>query len=427
MEKTVNLGYVPREWQRRLHREKKRFSIAICHRRAGKSYAAAMELLHCALSEPKTYYAYMAPFLSQAKKVMWPLLKEMAIKIPFAEIRESDLLITFPNGSTIRCMGADNADSARGLGHHGLVVDEFQLFDPTVLPLVLLPTLAGTNGWLLEIGTPSGVDALTEAYDRAKDDPEWACLKFTVKDTGVLSDLEIETQRKQMTQQQFDMEFMCSFDAGSPNQLFPGSLVDEAFARDYTHEQYKEFPRIMGVDIARQGNDKSVIFRRMGPKTWEPVAFQCANLMETARRIATEYQAFKADALFVDAGGIGAGAVDALREMGVPVVEAQFGGKPIDDRYLNSRAEMYHMLYLWLREGGQIPRMPILKAELTGLRYQQDDKGKLKLDSKEDMRKRGMHSPDHADGLALTFYAPVFKQFDRDADVPKAADTWELW
>ena len=427
MDKTVDLGYQPRAWQRRLHREKKRFSIAICHRRAGKSYAACMELLHCALEKPKSHFGYMAPFLSQAKKVMWTLLKEKAILIPRTEIRESDLLITFANASSIRCLGADNADSARGLGFSGLVVDEFQLFDPTVLPLVLLPTLAGLDGWLLQIGTPTGIDALTESFDRAKADPDWACWKFTVEDTGVLTKAEIETQRKQMTDPQFNLEFMCSFDAGSPNQLFPGELIEKAMAREYMFDQYKDAPRIMGCDIARQGNDRSVIFRRMGQQTWEPVSFQEADLMETARRIATEFSAFQADALFVDGGGIGAGAVDALLSMNIPVIEVQFGSKAIDDRYTNARAEMYHNLYLWLWSGGRLPPLHDMKSELTGLRYSQDDRGKLKLDSKEDMRKRGMRSPDHADALALTFFMPVQSRKDASQATGVAVDTWKLW
>jgi hypothetical protein len=413
--KSVDLGYIPRPWQQRLHKEKKRFSIAVCHRRAGKSYAAMMELIHCALIKPKQHLGYIAPFLNQARKVMWIPLREMAVKIPMTEIRESDLSVTFANGSMIRCMGSDNADSIRGLGLDGVVADEFQMWEQTVLPAVVMPTLAGRNGWLMLLGTPTGIDPLTETYDRASTDPTWAAWKFTVMDTGVLTEEEIAIQKSMCVGNAFRLEWMCDFDAGSPAQLITGDLVKEAMLRQYDEAVYKNEARIMACDIARQGDDRSVIARRQGLQLWDLEAWQEADLMVSARRIRDAYYAFKPDALFIDGGGIGAGVVDALREMGIPVIEVQFGAKALDERFANMRAEMWYNMANWIRRGGRLPPDQDLKLELTSPTYFQNDHGKLQLESKADLKKRGMRSPDRGDAAALTHSMPVHpKSADKD-------------
>ena len=425
----IDLGYRPRSPQAEMHLGlgNKRFGIAVCHRRMGKTVAARMELVHRALSTPKFEGAYIAPFLSQARRVFWGPLKETMLQVPHVDAKETEMLITCPNGSTIRCLGADNADGIRGLGFDFVVGDEFADWAPDVLTMVVMPTLAGRDGGLFLLGSPKGIDPLTEMYEKQKKNPAWACWKFSVEDTHALSHEEVEIMRSAMTPAAFRLEMMCDFDAGSPGQLIPGDVVESAFARSYDYEQYRLHPRIMGCDIARQGDDSTVIFRRQGPMTWEPVAFQEPNLMVTARKIATEWQAFCGDALFIDGGGIGAGAVDALKEMGIPAIEIQFGAKASDPRFLNLRAEMWFSMYHWLRSGGRLHYDPSIKVELTAPNHFTNDKGQTQLESKEDLKKRGMKSPDRADGLALTFAMPVQTRHERDEQPTRARDTWNLW
>jgi hypothetical protein len=425
--KNVDLGYRPRPWQDQIHREIKRFSIAIVHRRGGKTVAAKMELIHRCLSKPKTECAYIAPYLTQARRVMWGPLREMCMLIPHTECRETDMLVTFANGSTIRCMGSDNSESVRGLGFDFVVGDEYADWAPDVLTMVVMPTLAGRDGGLLLIGTPKGIDPLTEMYEKQKKNPDWACWKFNVEQTHALSHEEVEIMRSAMTPATFRLEMMCDFDAGSPGQLISGDVVEAAFARSYDYEQYRLHPRIMGCDIARQGDDSTVIFKRQGPMSWEPTAFQETNLMVTARRIAEEWQLFHGDALFIDGGGVGAGAVDALREMGIPVIEIQFGSKASDPRFMNMRAEMWFNMYHWLRSGGRLHPDPAIKVELTAPNHWTNDKGQTQLESKDDIKKRGMKSPDRADGLALTFAMPVQTTHERKEQPTRAKDDWDIW
>lgn len=122
------------------------------------------------------------------------------------------------------------------------------------------------------------------------------------------------------------------------------------------------------------------------------------------------------DAIFVDEGGVGGGVVDRLRQLGVPVTGVNFGARPdsgmlqelggLGERYANKRAEMWGSLREWLRRGA-IPKDQELQDDLTGVEYGYNSDNAIQLERKEDMKKRGLSSPDVADALALTFAYPV--------------------
>jgi hypothetical protein len=425
----IDLEYRPRGPQAEIHKllGQKRFGIAVCHRRLGKTVAARMELIHRGLEKKKFEGAYIAPYLSQARRVFWGPLKETCMKIPGVECKETEMLVIFPNGSTIRCLGADNADGIRGQGYDFVVLDEYADFESSVLPMVIMPTLAGRNGGMFILGTPKGSDPLSVMYDSKLNDPNWVCFKYSAEDTGILSREELEIMKSAMTEQQYQLELCCNFNVGSPGQLFSGELVEEAMSRDYPAEVYRDQPRIMACDIARQGDDKTAIARRQGLQVWDIEAFHSDDLMVTARRIKEAYHGFKPDALFIDGGGVGAGVVDALRDMGVDVIEIQFGSKASDNRFINLRAQMYFDLFHFLRRGGRLPRDVDLKSELTALNHFTNDRGQTQLESKEDMRKRGMKSPDRADATALLHAMPVTSSYKGSEGSGKAKDDWDGW
>jgi hypothetical protein len=139
--------------------------------------------------------------------------------------------------------------------------------------------------------------------------------------------------------------------------------------------------------------------------------------MEVAARIADERVRYQPSAIFIDGGGVGGGVVDRCRQIGIPVTEVQFGAKADrtaigQDRniaYANKRAEMWGSLREWLRTGG-IDGDPDLVADLTGIEdgyAQRDGRDAIQLERKDDMKRRGLASPDNGDALALTFAYPV--------------------
>lgn len=133
--------------------------------------------------------------------------------------------------------------------------------------------------------------------------------------------------------------------------------------------------------------------------------------MTLAGKVSEIYKQYRADAVFVDGGGVGGGVVDRLRQLHVPVMDIQFGSKPSGIgfatgdggvQYANKRAEMWGAMREWLK-GGAIPDDPALQVQLTNLEYGYNVRNEIQLEKKEDMKKRGLESPDVADALALTF------------------------
>ena len=204
-------------------------------------------------------------------------------------------------------------------------------------------------------------------------------------------------------------------------QFIDSERVEAAMARVPDPEAGRHQPLVMGVDVARFGDDRSVIFMRKGrdARSWPVEKHQGLDLMTLAGRVAERAAAERVAAVFVDEGGVGAGVVDRLRQLGVPrVFGINFGGaaaawdeagaKP---RYANKRAEIWGSVKDWLAQGS-LPDDPELAADLTGVEYGFNAKGEIQLERKDDMKKRGLASPDIADALALTFALPVSANWD---------------
>lgn len=405
-EHRISLGYLARAWQDVFHRNRKKRNILIVHRRGGKSVAARMEIVHSALERGNTRYGYVAPYLKQAKRVVWDNLKEDCSKIPGTVILESELKIVLPNKSTIQLFGADNADAIRGLGFHGCILDEMADIDPSVYGQVILPTLLADDGFLIVIGTPKGLDQLSILYDKHKSDPGWYTRILSCWDTGVFSNQQLEEIRASMLPREFAQEMECKLDAGMQDSLISGDAVEAAMQRNIPYMDYREYPIVIGVDVARYGDDATAIVCRQGNFIHPIITIQGANTTEISRRVCETFHDIRAEAVFLDySGGLGAGVADQMQLLGVSAVEVHFQGKPVEGVFKNARAEMWHRMALWVRNTGALPNEPGLKMELCGPKYfySQDDH-RMQIESKADMKARGLKSPDIADALALTFY-----------------------
>ena len=166
-----------------------------------------------------------------------------------------------------------------------------------------------------------------------------------------------------------------------------------------------EAVRVIGVDIARFGDDSSVAIGREGTTVVLLEQWAKSDLMDTAGRIASLIQQFEPDETNIDAIGLGAGVVDRLMEQHFQVNAIESSSRPdFKDNVVNLRAEMYDELRELFELGEvSIPNNVALIAELSGIKYRFNSNGKLLIESKEEMKKRGIKSPDLADALALTF------------------------
>jgi phage terminase large subunit len=211
-------------------------------------------------------------------------------------------------------------------------------------------------------------------------------------------------------------------------QFIPGDIVEEAMIREAI--SHIREPLIMGVDVARFGDEQSLICWRRGrdARSYPPVKVRNIDTMQLASLVMThamgspETNGEVADAIFIDEGGVGGGVVDRCHQLGLPVIGVNFGSKPSGsimsdadgERYANRRAEMWGTMRAWLRKGGAIQDDPDLAADLTGVEYGFNANNQIQLEKKEDMKKRGLASPDDGDALALTFADHVHKRDDRE-------------
>lgn len=166
-----------------------------------------------------------------------------------------------------------------------------------------------------------------------------------------------------------------------------------------------------GLDLARFGDDRSAFVMRQGRKMFGAKTWVKRDTMEMAGIATKLIDDNGLVKLFIDVGGLGAGVVDRLRELGYAskIIAVNAGEKPSDDeKYRNKRAEMWGEMKAWLEEPPiQIPDSDELHADLVGVQYKYDSNQRLVLESKDDMKKRGIRSPDLGDAAALTFAAPV--------------------
>lgn len=170
-------------------------------------------------------------------------------------------------------------------------------------------------------------------------------------------------------------------------------------------------PLLIGVDPARFGDDRTSIIRRKGREAFKLESWKGKDTMEVAGMVAKIIREELPVRVFVDVGGLGAGVVDRLRELGYGrIVEAvNFGSKAIDDsKYRNKRAECWGELKKWLAEPPvKIPDSDSLHGDLAAPGYKFDSNSRLELEQKESIKRRGLASPDEGDALALTFASPV--------------------
>lgn len=197
------------------------------------------------------------------------------------------------------------------------------------------------------------------------------------------------------------------FPPSSLNSLIGPDEVRDAMKRHLRIDQYGHAARVLGVDVARFGDDASIIFPRQGLVAFKPRVLRNVDSFQGAGHVNQAWAKWGAHAAMVDAtGGYGAGWIDALKQIGRDPVPVQFAGKPLSAKYFNKRAEMWFLMADWVKAGGCLPDIPELLADLITPTY--SFKGdKLLVEDKDQIKQRLGRSPDWGDGLALTFAFPV--------------------
>lgn len=229
----------------------------VAHRRAGKTVACVNEAVTRALYSRKhrPRYAYIGPLLKQAKKIAWEYLKEYTNGFQGKKPSESELTVKLAhNNAEISIYGADNPDAFRGQYFDGVILDEYGDMAPSVWSKVLLPTLADRQGWAVFIGTPKGKNHFYKIFRRSQglDLPEnsheyltklsWYNFILRASESGILPPDELMLQRSEMTEDEYQQEYECSFDAAVLGTYY-ASLINLIETRGQVNESVEHDPQ----------------------------------------------------------------------------------------------------------------------------------------------------------------------------------------
>ena len=222
--------------QMQIFKSDKRFKVASCGRRFGKSYLAAWVLIIKALQSPDKDVFYVAPTFQQAKDILWSILKDVGQNV-IKSTHENTATITLVNDRKIYLKGSDRPDTLRGVGLAYVVMDEYASMKPEVWEMILRPTLADVKGGALFIGTPAGKNHFHKLWLEAQlpeNKEDWESYQFVSTDNPFLDPTEIDAAQKSMSTQAFRQEFEATFES------FSGGVFQEEWVKYEEDEEFDE-------------------------------------------------------------------------------------------------------------------------------------------------------------------------------------------
>ena len=199
------------------------------------------------------------------------------------------------------------------------------------------------------------------------------------------------------------------FPRSGTTQLIGTEEVENARLRTLDISDYMFFPVVVSVDVARFGEDETVITIRQGRKLHRQDVYRSLRNTQVASKAAHTWREFKKHGssmgpIMVDGIGLGAGVVDALFQSGYPVTDVNVGASADEkELFYNKRAECFARMKEWFDSGADIINDPELIEQATNINYDFDNKERIRIEKKDDMKARGLSSPDRADSLALSF------------------------
>lgn len=230
----VAIPYKPRPLQREVGRlcRTKRFGVLVCHRRFGKTVLGVninqQTALMCTQARPRV--AYIGPTYTQGKAVAWDYMQFYGRPVPGVGLNQSELRVDYPNGGQARIYGADNPDSLRGIYLDRAVLDEYGLHPAKTFTEVIGPTLIDRGGSALFLGTPNGKNQFYDIAQHAKarqaaGDPDWFYAEYKASQTGLLDAAYLAQARQVMTEDEYQQEFECSFEASVKGAIYAKELA----------------------------------------------------------------------------------------------------------------------------------------------------------------------------------------------------------
>jgi len=392
-------------------RDHREVAVRSCHA-SGKSYVSG-RIVHWWLNSHKdSVVITTAPTFRQVKEVLWREIKgSVAGKHIYPERAILDTKIDISDQWFALGLSTDKPDQFQGFHspHLMVLIDEASGIQPEIEEAIdgLTPEK------IVRIGQPlrtTGrfadcfrMEGICKMCISAFDTPNVKEGRLVIP--GLIKSEDIESFKIKYGEDSnvYKVRVLGEFPLQDEDSLISIDDIAKAIERDVTVEPH--FEKKMGVDVARYGNDRSVILIRQMEKVLRKDIFSSMDTMQIAGqvlRIAKE-EHVKPENICIDTIGVGAGVYDRLREQGWSASSVNVAESPRDkDNYINLRAELYaSKVKAWIKTA-DIPNDDDF-YELANIKYKFTSQGKLQIESKEDMKKRGIESPDVADALMLTF------------------------
>ena len=412
------LGAQPFDYQAEFLRallDERKMSVKSGHG-TGKSTTASWAMLWFMLLRYPCKVVVTAPTSSQLFDAMFAELKRWINELP-KELQQllnvkSDRveLVSAPAEAFISCRTA-RAETPEALAgvhsdHVLLIVDEASGVPEQVYEAAA-GSMSGHNATTLMLSNPTrSSGTFFESHNRMAN--SWWTRTWSCKDSPLVSHEFVDEMELRYGPESnaYRVRVLGEFPLSDDNTIIPYHLVEAAQTRDVVVSD--EATVVWGLDVARFGSDATALCKRQGPIVTELRSWRGLDLMQTTGRIVAEYEALapskRPAEILVDSIGVGSGVVDRLQELGLPVRGVNVAESPsMGDTYMNLRSELWFKCKAWLEDRScKLPKDDQLIAELTAIRYSFTSSGKMKAESKDEMRKRGLGSPDLADALCLT-------------------------
>lgn len=425
-------------------RDHPRTAVRSCHG-IGKSFTAGQVILWFLYAFPYSIVLSTAPTWRQVEKLIWKEVRASyrRAKVPLG----GNILPKSPEIQIIQdewyAAGLSTNEPDRFQGFHEenilVVVDEAAGVPEDIFEAIE-GVLTSGNARLLLLGNPTNTsgtfykafkgDGWNTISISAFDTPNFTEFGVTEDDiadgtweskiTNVLPNPKLITpewvadkyKRWGPESPAYQARVKGQFPEQGDDTLIPLSWIEAAMER--WHEMEPGKPSELGVDVARFGNDKSVIAARHGAKVVEITDYSKQDTMETAGKVIVAKRRHNPNAIKVDVIGLGSGVVDRLNEQGVVVSGINVAESPNDpEQFNNLRSEVWWNLRERLDPNPANNPEPIglppnddLLTDLSGIKYRINSRGQIVVESKEEMKKRLGHSPDYGDAVALAFAKP---------------------
>ena len=414
------LGVEPDEWQQDFLQAvasgERKISIRSGHG-VGKSTTASWAMLWFLLTRYPVKVVVTAPTSAQLYDALFAELKRWVKELPqpvqdLLDVKQERIELKASSTEAFISARTSRAEQPEALqGVHSdnvmLVADEASGVPEAVFEAAA-GSMSGHNALTILLGNPVRSSGFFfDTHNRLKD--EWWTRRVSCIDSTRVSKEYVDDMKSRYGEESnaFRIRVLGEFPRSDDDTIIPMDLLESAKHRDT--RAYEDAPIVWGLDVARFGSDSSVLCKRQSNVVHTLERWRNLDLMQLTGAVVAQYEACdhksRPTEILVDSIGLGAGVVDRLRELNLPARGINVSESPaMGGTYLNLRAELWHKAKAWLEKRDcKIPNNEDLIGELATVRYTFTSNGKIKIESKDDIRRRGLKSPDMADAFVLTF------------------------